>query len=1550
MSTITELPTVNFDSYPGYDEFKFLHTTYSEEFKARSAIATQWGIVDTGYDPAAAPFSAGRPLLVTVSPVNSLTIDIASGYAITPSHLLVNINAIVPSVPLPSITSGKTYVIAVEYTLVASPQQRINRFGDLTEVRLERPSNIPPGGGSSTLIDAITVADIDDYNNAGIFSDERKQNIVVIAIVNVQSDTTTGQLYLSIDLTRNAYAFNRPWFTVRDVEHRSKIGSGVITDNNPHGVDLQDLSSAGLTLYQQLKPRGGILAKDVSYYGYAGKICTEEITLSRWEVDLTGEITTPPGEQPMGGRYFVRLTKLPVRTGSLYFVGTPWQPVPYQWIEGTRIIVLGSLENPTNYSGSLIMEYFTVDALEINAESPTQGLQFVQVKSPASTQEIIISGGLAVSSLTQDSLALPSLLGPIKRGYEIVCDGKGALVLNPQPILASVKVADLVGSTQTVNQATLNGSAVYLTIGLTRAIERTTINPTTSFDLDLKVQITGYDGNGTSRLEVLTFKGSQWKEQSTQNVEEPLQFLRTIYKYQLVSSIALANTLSEPHNAGPDATVSLWADALSGLSNQEFAPVASFFWTGTTGIEVKDERVIATSFDKLDQKKSRFPNEFPDANLASVQELFSVLLNPPLTNPATPARRLMLEMDDDRMWSETWKEFSTSWASGSISLIDLSLVTMGQTIRIAPAKYLKIVPPAATIVTAGVTTSGNPVVTGISNTANLLIGMSVTGTGIPLGATVVSVATNSVTLTANATASGNPTLTFKTTYTGANPAVGEVNYSTSVDIFRNNLIVTINDPTWDSTWWASLGAGTNPPLLLTREDAYPEGYVVNTRQKITFSSSFTAGAFQLKINGVTVGPVPYATSNNATITAIRDAITAAASLTDGVTAEIILPSLNTDPYSTLILNGNQDGDTFTLTNLLSSGGAPAGAVLAPLEAFTVVDPVGGKLPTPHLPQRYPNALTPWAYLSRPFLWEGVGLGATIQVLSNDPTYIGNMDAIEIAPSKVIYARAGAGATADPTIGQFLVDASSITNTFNNLAATVNHPVFASGVAASVVGNSVVLRSAGMAATTLRLLASTISTTWILTNVAGTTQYLPMGSGRGTAFLKTLKPLDVAEWRYVTVDDLALGWSPWMPLAPISPTAFTLAAPVGKSLYQIQLKLSSHAVNSFSLYDYIPEISGASLSALDARLTVIEGDMTDATGTCLSLDARISSVVTDAGVAIQDPELTATHTSVILPDSVSLKSRLDLMDTRLRYASFGGTTPHGVVTNLMSGMPPQLITGPVDANGNSKFMSESNPKVLVGGNSSYPLIAQVNGFTYKYIRQISLDFTGQTSGLYYVYLEESTAYGKSLATGTVSVIEGSSVLTDVSANFVTAGVQAGHLVSIPSILVGSDPLVMVVTAVATTYLTLSGRIPSTPLTPVAYTVYNPLEGTINYHTGSKVVGNSRLYLGEVNWSGSAVSAINYRYLNKYTSAVTSVSAVGGSYGPLTFDHNLGFIPSAFTIYYYYNTSDDPKVLHIGDEAWVKVTKYTMTIRNRYANLVARSFDGTAHDTGYLQLVI
>ena len=67
------------------------------------------------------------------------------------------------------------------------------------------------------------------------------------------------------------------------------------------------------------------------------------------------------------------------------------------------------------------------------------------------------------------------------------------------------------------------------------------------------------------------------------------------------------------------------------------------------------------------------------------------------------------------------------------------------------------------IVFAGTLKSGSTSVTGINNTAALVAGQVVTGTGIPSGATILSVnGTTSITLSANATASGFQTLSAST--------------------------------------------------------------------------------------------------------------------------------------------------------------------------------------------------------------------------------------------------------------------------------------------------------------------------------------------------------------------------------------------------------------------------------------------------------------------------------------------------------------------------------------------------------------------------------------------------------------------------------------------------------------------------------------------------------------------------------------------------------------------------------------------------------------------
>jgi hypothetical protein len=92
----------------------------------------------------------------------------------------------------------------------------------------------------------------------------------------------------------------------------------------------------------------------------------------------------------------------------------------------------------------------------------------------------------------------------------------------------------------------------------------------------------------------------------------------------------------------------------------------------------------------------------------------------------------------------------------------------------------------------GTTTSGSKVVTGLSGTSDLAVGMAVSGTGIPSGATISSIDSGTqITLSANATASGTNPLTFSsipdqcasasnTTNASGLSFVSEPNRSTSI--------------------------------------------------------------------------------------------------------------------------------------------------------------------------------------------------------------------------------------------------------------------------------------------------------------------------------------------------------------------------------------------------------------------------------------------------------------------------------------------------------------------------------------------------------------------------------------------------------------------------------------------------------------------------------------------------------------------------------------------------------------------------------------------------
>ncbi|HEY1858659.1 hypothetical protein [Acidocella sp.] len=104
--------------------------------------------------------------------------------------------------------------------------------------------------------------------------------------------------------------------------------------------------------------------------------------------------------------------------------------------------------------------------------------------------------------------------------------------------------------------------------------------------------------------------------------------------------------------------------------------------------------------------------------------------------------------------------------------------------------------------TTGTFTSGSPSVTGVASVAGVLIGMTATGPAIPAGTLVTNVAGSTVTLSNNATANGVLAVDF----TGGSTITISANTTGST----NSVALTINGGTAATPQWASGNTNANP--------------------------------------------------------------------------------------------------------------------------------------------------------------------------------------------------------------------------------------------------------------------------------------------------------------------------------------------------------------------------------------------------------------------------------------------------------------------------------------------------------------------------------------------------------------------------------------------------------------------------------------------------------------------------------------------------------------------------------------------------------------------
>jgi hypothetical protein len=146
-------------------------------------------------------------------------------------------------------------------------------------------------------------------------------------------------------------------------------------------------------------------------------------------------------------------------------------------------------------------------------------------------------------------------------------------------------------------------------------------------------------------------------------------------------------------------------------------------------------------------------------------------------------------------------------AGGYPSLDSQSLLDADQ----VPVDGTSLVVTSATIIRAGTTTSGSAIVTGLSATSDLTLGAPVTGSaGISGGTTLLSIDSGTqIHLSANATLSGSPLLTFTTQKISTGSSVDYADPANGVELRDDFLSGGYGALPWNASNLASAGVGYN---------------------------------------------------------------------------------------------------------------------------------------------------------------------------------------------------------------------------------------------------------------------------------------------------------------------------------------------------------------------------------------------------------------------------------------------------------------------------------------------------------------------------------------------------------------------------------------------------------------------------------------------------------------------------------------------------------------------------------------------------------------------
>ena len=634
------LPGLNFDSklsiqdliYQSNVDEQAILNRMTLMFGSPALTSPMYGIVDSLNPADVVSSDTTRPLLVTVSTQGNTLVDVTAGYAVCQNGTIVHLPSLTQGFVLASTNINDVLVLFAENSIIDGSTVRTTIYNVPQPV--QRIQNT-----------VILKSDLmSNFNNGVLYPSTRMANIVVIAIITVVTSTTSISGELQIDMTQNSYTYNRPWFSPVDIAHRSYLGTGLVTPYNIHGLSLSDLTAGNFTLYDQFLHYGTVQSKDEDWKGIPGYYCQENISaVGRILQDTTGAVTS---RSRFGGpnAWYVTLSAYPSKVLSFYSTEHASQAIAYDWIPGSRIVVLAAGESALARAANSVIEYTRVYGMELPIALLSNLITLTQ---PAQARELIYTGGITLKQLTNPSINVDGA-GPFPSTYTLFANTDGTILQAPQAIdkilllnniaSSAFNSYQLVGSAYVGNDyitlssitslvagmyivgpgipvntyiTSISGNLVYFNGLVTTTSLSITFNfldvrtPSAVYSISqtmfgparikiglsgaagdslmgIAMHVSGLNTSGVSTTETVVFGGNYWHDNPPlQNaVESPSQFMTTQTVFTKITSIQV---LCRSHDSSM-AYIKLWADLQPGVTQplNSLARICTFTWNGTS--------------------------------------------------------------------------------------------------------------------------------------------------------------------------------------------------------------------------------------------------------------------------------------------------------------------------------------------------------------------------------------------------------------------------------------------------------------------------------------------------------------------------------------------------------------------------------------------------------------------------------------------------------------------------------------------------------------------------------------------------------------------------------------------------------------------------------------------------------------------------------------------------------------------------------------------------------------------------------------------------------